>query len=191
MVCTILALSMRTAVSAQLSTWTAHPTERLWTVRSGSWKRWNTEQVRMQRERPATRRHPAADSHTYFSKVAKEAGIPIGDKREYGIAMFFFPQTKEKYEKAMQTFEEVLKEENLEFLGWREVPVNPDVLGTKALNSMPHIMQHSSKSRRTVQRVWNLTGSCTLHGWYSKSGTARPMWCPAPAVPLYIKVCSW
>ena len=80
-------------------------------------------------------------SHTYFSKVAKEAGIPIGDKREYGIAMFFFPQTKEKYEKAMQTFEEVLKEENLEFLGWREVPVNPDVLGTKALNSMPHIMQ--------------------------------------------------
>mgnify|MGYP000535570178 CR=1 FL=1 len=33
------------------------------------------------------------------------------------------------------------EEENLEFLGWREVPVNPDVLGTKALNSMPHIMQ--------------------------------------------------
>ena len=80
-------------------------------------------------------------SHTYFSKVAKEAGIPIGGKREYGIAMFFFPQTKEKYEKAMQTFEDVLKEEHLEFLGWREVPVNPDVLGTKALDSMPHIMQ--------------------------------------------------
>lgn len=80
-------------------------------------------------------------SHTYFSKVAKEAGIQIGGKREYGIAMFFFPQTKEKYEKAMQTFEEVLKEEHLEFLGWREVPVDPDVLGTKALDSMPHIMQ--------------------------------------------------
>ena len=80
-------------------------------------------------------------SHTYFSKVAKEAGIQIGGKREYGIAMFFFPQTKEKYEKAMQTFEKVLKEEHLEFLGWREVPVDPDVLGTKALDSMPHIMQ--------------------------------------------------
>ena len=80
-------------------------------------------------------------SHTYFSKVAKEAGIKIGGKREYGIGMFFFPQTKEKYEEAMQTFEDVLKEEKLEFLGWREVPVNPDVLGTKALDSMPHIMQ--------------------------------------------------
>ena len=80
-------------------------------------------------------------SHTYFSKVAKELNIPIGDKREYGIGMFFFPQTKAKYEKAMKTFEQVLKEENLEFLGWREVPVNPSVLGSKALESMPHIMQ--------------------------------------------------
>lgn len=80
-------------------------------------------------------------SHTYFSKVAKEAGIPIGGKREYGIGMFFFPQSEEAYQKAMQTFETVLKEENLEFLGWREVPVNPDMLGSKALDSMPHIMQ--------------------------------------------------
>ena len=125
-------------------------------------------------------------SHTYFSKVAKEAGIQIGGKREYGIAMFFFPQTKEKYEKAMQTFEEVLKEEHLEFLGWREVPVDPDVLGTKALDS-----RHSSRSRTTVKRVWNSTGSCTSPAWYSKSGTAKPMWYPAPAVPLYIKVCFW
>ena len=72
-------------------------------------------------------------SHTYFSKVAKELNIPIGDKREYGIGMFFFPQTKAKYEKAMKTFEQVLKEENLEFLGWREVPVNPSVLGYNSL----------------------------------------------------------
>lgn len=54
-------------------------------------------------------------SHTYFSKVAKELNIPIGGKREYGIGMFFFPQTKVKYEKAMETFEQVLKEEKLEF----------------------------------------------------------------------------
>ncbi|MCD7959200.1 MAG: glutamate synthase large subunit [Ruminococcus sp.] len=80
-------------------------------------------------------------SHTYFSKVAKAAGIQIGGKREYGIGMFFFPQSEEKYKQAMQTFEDVLKEEGLGFLGWRQVPVNPDVLGSKALDSMPHIMQ--------------------------------------------------
>lgn len=80
-------------------------------------------------------------SHDYFSKVAKEMKISIGNRREYGIAMFFFPQAKDKYEKAMKTFEKVLKEEKLEFIAWREVPVKPEVLGTKAFDSMPHIMQ--------------------------------------------------
>ena len=91
-------------------------------------------------------------SHTYFSKVAKKLNIPIGDKREYGIGMFFFPQTKAKYEKAMKTFEQVLKEENLEFLGWREVPVNPSVLGSKALESMPHIMQAFIKKPKDCEK---------------------------------------
>lgn len=91
-------------------------------------------------------------SHTYFSKVAKELNIPIGDKREYGIGMFFFPQTKAKYEKAMKTFEQVLKEENLEFLGWREVPVNPSVLGSKARESMPHIMQAFIKKPKDCEK---------------------------------------
>ena len=91
-------------------------------------------------------------SHTYFSKVAKKLNIPIGDKREYGIGMFFFPQTKAKYEKAMKTFEQVLKEENLEFLGWREVPVNPSVLGSKARESMPHIMQAFIKKPKDCEK---------------------------------------
>ena len=80
-------------------------------------------------------------SHNYFSKAVAKEGISIGDKREYGIGMFFFPQSETKCQKAMETFEKVLKEENLEFLGWRKVPVNPSVLGTKALESMPNIMQ--------------------------------------------------
>ncbi len=91
-------------------------------------------------------------SHTYFSKVAKELNIPIGDKREYGIGMFFFPQTKAKYEKAMKTFEQVLKEENLEFLGWREVPLKPSVLVSKALESMPHIMQAFIKKPKDCEK---------------------------------------
>ena len=80
-------------------------------------------------------------SHTYFSNAAAKDNIIIGGKREYGFGMFFFPQSEKKCQKAMDTFEKVLKEENLEFLGWRKVPVNPSVLGTKALESMPNIMQ--------------------------------------------------
>ena len=80
-------------------------------------------------------------SHTFFSKAAAECGITLGGDREYGIGMFFFPQSEKKLKSAMASFEQVLREEELEFLGWRKVPVDPDVLGTKALESMPNIMQ--------------------------------------------------
>ena len=31
-------------------------------------------------------------SHKFFSKVCKKEGITIGDERDYGVGMFFFPQ---------------------------------------------------------------------------------------------------
>ena len=80
-------------------------------------------------------------SHSFFKKAAKEAGIEIGGEREYGIGMFFFPQSEDQCRFAMADFEKTIIAENLEFLGWRKVPVNPDVLGTKALESMPNIYQ--------------------------------------------------
>ena len=80
-------------------------------------------------------------SHTFFSKVCAEEGIKIGGKREYGIAMFFFPQSEDKLKKSMETFEKVLADEKLTFLGWRKVPVEASVLGSKALESMPNIYQ--------------------------------------------------
>lgn len=80
-------------------------------------------------------------SHPFFQKAAKEAGIELGGEREYGIGMFFFPQSEDQCRFAMADFEKTLISENLEFLGWRKVPVNPDVLGTKALESMPNIYQ--------------------------------------------------
>ncbi len=80
-------------------------------------------------------------SHDFFKREAEKCGIKIGERREYGIAMFFFPQSKEKADEAMASFEKVLSEEKLELLGWREVPTDPGVLGSKALESMPTIMQ--------------------------------------------------
>ena len=80
-------------------------------------------------------------SHDFFKSEAEKCGIKIGERREYGIAMFFFPQSKEKADEAMAYFEKVLSEEKLELLGWREVPTDPGVLGSKALESMPTIMQ--------------------------------------------------
>ena len=38
-------------------------------------------------------------------------------------------------------FEIILEKEGLELLGWRQVPVFPEVLGHKARECMPCIMQ--------------------------------------------------
>ncbi len=89
-------------------------------------------------------------SHDFFKKAAADLVGNLGE-REYGIGMFFFPgnsgvpepvegrpndATSEK-----QRFEKCCENEGLKLLGWREVPVNADVLGKKARDCMPCIWQ--------------------------------------------------
>ena len=80
-------------------------------------------------------------SHKFFKKACKKEGIEIGQEREYGIGQFFFPQHEIKRAQAKKMFEIIVEKEGLEFLGWREVPVVPEVLGHKARECMPYIMQ--------------------------------------------------
>ena len=80
-------------------------------------------------------------SHKFFKKACKKEGIEIGQEREYGIGQFFFPQHEIKRAQAKKMFEIIVEKEGLEFLGWREDPVVPEVLGHKARECMPCIMQ--------------------------------------------------
>lgn len=80
-------------------------------------------------------------SHRFFVKVCKESGILIGGEREYGIGMFFFPQNELRRSQAKKMFEIIVEKEGMKFLGWREVPTAPQVLGEKARNCMPVIYQ--------------------------------------------------
>ena len=79
--------------------------------------------------------------HKFMQKVTKPLGIVLGNEREYGVGMFFFPQREMERSRAKKMFEVVIRKEGLNFLGWREVPVDASVLGTKALECMPCIMQ--------------------------------------------------
>lgn len=91
-------------------------------------------------------------SHKFFSKAVKSLGIFLGSEREYGIGMFFFPQDELKKNQAKKMFEIIVEKEGLEFLGWREVPTKPDVLGTKAIECMPCIMQGFVKKPENVKK---------------------------------------
>ena len=79
--------------------------------------------------------------HRFFKKAAAQAGITLGGEREYGVGMFFFPQDELARKQAMKMFEIIVKKEGLTFLGWRDVPTTPDVLGKKAVDVMPYIVQ--------------------------------------------------
>ena len=43
--------------------------------------------------------------------------------------MFFFPQDELKRNQAKKMFEIIVEKEGLEFLGWREGPTYPQILG--------------------------------------------------------------
>ena len=79
-------------------------------------------------------------SHKFFSRACHSLGIFLGEEREYGVGMFFFPQNELKRNQAKKMFEIIVEKEGMEFLGWREVPVDPEVLGHKARECMPCIM---------------------------------------------------
>ena len=79
--------------------------------------------------------------HRFFKKAAAEAGITLEDERDYGVGMFFLPQDTMKRTFAMRMLEVITQKEGLKFLGWRKVPVHPEILGAPARDCMPYISQ--------------------------------------------------
>ncbi len=100
-------------------------------------------------------------SHKFFQKVAKPLGMELGGEREYGVGAFFFPQDKLARNQAMKMFEIIVRKEGLSFLGWREVPVRPELIGERAVEKMPCIFQgfvkkpeHLSKGLEFDRRLY-------------------------------------
>ena len=91
-------------------------------------------------------------SHKFFSSAANKLGINIGGEREYGVGMFFFPQDTLKRNQAKKMLEVIAAKEGVEFLGWREVPIDSTTLGKKALDCMPHIMQCFLKKPSDIKK---------------------------------------
>ena len=91
-------------------------------------------------------------SHKFFSKVCKPLGILLSSQRDYGVGMFFFPQDELKRNQAKKIFEVIVKKEGMNFLGWREVPVKAEVLGSRARECMPCIMQGFIERPKKVEQ---------------------------------------
>ena len=77
--------------------------------------------------------------HKLMVRSAAEAGITLGQARDYGVGVFFFPTDPLKRAQAQKMLEIIVAKEGMEFLGWRQVPTHPEVLGQRARSCMPSI----------------------------------------------------
>jgi glutamate synthase (NADPH/NADH) large chain len=87
----------------------------------------------------------------FFRSLAGEENWNLGGR--YGVGMIFLSPDDGKATIARWAIEEELERETLSVVAWRDVPVDPEVLGNYARKSMP----------RTVQVVFN-----GPFGWGSK-----------------------
>ncbi|MCR4797119.1 MAG: glutamate synthase large subunit [Lachnospiraceae bacterium] len=101
-------------------------------------------------------------SHDFFSGITSEIKntktkdpVELGDEGDYGIAMLFLPRQEIDLNRAKRMFEITVEKENLEFLGWRNVPVKPAILGKMARDCMPNILQGFVRRPKDVKAGWD------------------------------------
>ena len=87
-------------------------------------------------------------SHRFFSSIRED----LGEERDYGVGMFFFPQNILARRQAMKMIEIICSKEGVEFIGWRDVPTMPEILGEKARDTMPYIAQCFVKRPENIEK---------------------------------------
>ena len=70
----------------------------------------------------------------FLREVAEVELPPVG---EYAAGMAFLPLAPAEADAVRTSIEGIAVEEGLRVLGWRDVPVNPDILGSMAREALP------------------------------------------------------
>jgi glutamate synthase (NADPH/NADH) large chain len=73
----------------------------------------------------------------FLRGIAADEGFELPPVGAYAAGMAFLPLAEAEAEAARDKIESIAGEEGLRVLGWREVPVNPDILGSMAREALP------------------------------------------------------
>ncbi len=76
-----------------------------------------------------------------FQNWLTENNLFVPSREHFGVGMLFMPLDEEKAAQVRACAEKVLKEHCLYVVGWRSVPVKPEVLGEQARTNRPRIEQ--------------------------------------------------
>ncbi|MGC8771579.1 MAG: glutamate synthase large subunit [Brevinematia bacterium] len=77
----------------------------------------------------------------FFRKECERLGINLPEEGKYGTGIVFLPKIEKERETIKEWFVELIKEENLDFLGYRKVPVDNTDIGKTAKESEPVMEQ--------------------------------------------------
>ena len=76
-----------------------------------------------------------------FAAWFAEQDIPQPERETWGVGMVFMPHDESQIAESKRFIEATVSAEKLTVLGWRKVPVSPEVLGEQAKEHQPHIEQ--------------------------------------------------
>jgi glutamate synthase domain-containing protein 1 len=79
--------------------------------------------------------------HEFLNRETKKLGFKLPARGEYGVGMLFLPLDDHKRKAAEAVFENVVREEGLELLGWRDIPTVSGACGDIARRAMPFFRQ--------------------------------------------------
>ena len=79
--------------------------------------------------------------HEFLERQCRNLGIGLPERGAYGVGMVFLPREQSQAARCKQIIERVVAEDGRRFLGWRDVPVDPDAIGTLSARVRPEIRQ--------------------------------------------------
>ena len=79
--------------------------------------------------------------HEFLWEECISIGIQLSEPGYYGVGMAFLPKDADANLRCRQLIEEAATNRGMNFLGFREVPVNPEGIGPTALSVEPNIVQ--------------------------------------------------
>ncbi|MEI7632650.1 MAG: glutamate synthase large subunit [bacterium] len=79
--------------------------------------------------------------HEFFKKECRKLGIVLPRPGGYGVGVVFLSHDEEAQAACRLVIEETIVEFGLRLIGWRDVPVRPEVIGKVAREAMPAIRQ--------------------------------------------------
>jgi glutamate synthase domain-containing protein 2/glutamate synthase domain-containing protein 1/glutamate synthase domain-containing protein 3 len=79
--------------------------------------------------------------HAFFEGECSRLGFPLPSPGEYGVGMVFLPVEPHERMSCEAILEEIVRDEGLAVLGWRDTPVNANTIGRLARSTQPYIEQ--------------------------------------------------